>query len=162
MKELMSQHQWEHVVNELDVQTLEISNNWQLYWNAGWSNFKLNQLGLAKEHFEKAVDLSGNSKDRSVCLTFLGIAELEDKNFENALEKLNEALALKDSILTRKSLALTLMNLNKVEAAEQVHIEGVSIEPSNIDRLAAYSDFLIDMDRIEEAEVIQRKIEGHK
>jgi hypothetical protein len=43
-----------------------------------------------------------------------------------------------------------------------VHIEGVSIEPSNIDRLAAYSDFLIDMDRIEEAEVIQRKIEGHK
>jgi Tfp pilus assembly protein PilF len=158
----MDQHQWQLVIDELEETRLQNSGSWKLYWNSAWSNFKLNQLSLAKEQFRQAVNLTDNPKDLSVCLTFLGISELEDKNIEQAHEKLMKSLEIRDNSLTRKSLALTFMHMNKVEAAEKVHLDGITNEPKNKERLAAYGDFLLDIERTEEAVAVQRKIEELK
>ena len=158
-KELLGQHQWEQVIQELPEQTIAVSTDWRLLWNAAWANFKLNKINSSVELFKKAINLTDNSKDESICLTFLGISEQENQDFDSAHEHLKKSLELRESTLTRKTLALALMQLNLYKDAEQVHLDGLQLEPTNKERLAAYGDFLLDVERTEEAEAIQRKLQ---
>lgn len=160
--ELMREQKWEQVISELDHKVLKNKKNWRLYWNAAWSNYKLKLFNEAEKYFQSAVHLTPNPKDKSICLTFLGITKLETKDLEKAHEHLKQALDIKDSSLTRKGLALALMYLDRVDEAEQVHKDGIDLEPNNKERLAAYGDFLLDVGRLDDAKTIQSKIDGLK
>lgn len=157
-KQLMKKHQWESVIDILDAETLDKSNDWRLYWNAGWSNFKLSRFKQSRIYFQKAIRLTSKPEEKSSCLTFLGLSEIEESRFEEAKGVLEEALQLKDSTLARKSLALAYINLDQLEQAEKVHTEGVKLEPDNKERLAAYGNFLLDSGRDEEAEEIRNRL----
>lgn len=157
-KELMKQHQWQSVIDILDDSTLLKSNDWRLYWNAGWSNFKQKRFLQARMSFQKAVRLTGNDDDKSLSLTFLGLSEMEENRYQEAREVLKEALQLKDSTLARKSLALAFIHLEDLEEAEKIHTDGLALEPDNKERLAAYGNFLLDTGREEEAIAIRKKL----
>ncbi|MFT6054326.1 MAG: hypothetical protein ACJAS3_003326 [Roseivirga sp.] len=82
-------------------------------------------------HFELAVELINNTKDKSTCLIFLGLSEIQDKNFDKTLDHLNTSLAFKETRLTRKSLALVHMELNNIKETEQIYLHGIVPEQKN-------------------------------
>ncbi|MEL6558045.1 MAG: tetratricopeptide repeat protein [Bacteroidota bacterium] len=157
-KELMKKHQWESVLDVLDDRTLEQRQDWRLQWNAGWSQFKLKRFLEAGVNFQKAYRLAATTEDKSLCLTFMGLTEMEVSRYEEAKEILVEALQLNDSTLARKSLATAYMNMEKWDEAEKVHTDGLALEPDDKERLAAYGNFLLDTGRDEEAEEIRKRL----
>lgn len=156
--QLMKEHQWEKVLKILDSKTLEENKSWKLLWNLAWSYYKLDKFAEALDKFHKAAEYATDEKDKAICLTFMGITELQLEKFDNALKYLQDSLLIEDSTLTRKSLALALMHLDDFKSAQKIHEEGLKLKPKNKERLAAFGDFLLDMGMVNEAEEIKRRL----
>jgi Flp pilus assembly protein TadD len=159
---LMKQNQWELVIEELNEKTLRNSNDWKLFWNAGWSLYKLKNIDKAIERFEQSVELAFDQSDKALCLSFLGISLLENENLIEARDTLTRALELKDGNWARTTLPIVLMELGEFDSAEQVHLEGLMNKPKNRKRLEAYRDYLHDCNRLDDAARITKKIEENE
>ena len=157
--QLLKEHQWEEVIKLLTPRMLEQKEDWKLYWNAGWANYKITAYVEAISLFTKAVKVTRTEKDKAVCLTFQGIAQVEAQDFQSALENLMDAVLISDSNLARKSLAMAYMKMDDLGSAERVHQEGLKLKPNDKERLAAYGNYLMDTSRYDEANEIKKKIE---
>ncbi|MBT30007.1 MAG: hypothetical protein CMO01_10145 [Thalassobius sp.] len=157
--QLLKEHQWEEVIQLLSPRVLEQKEDWKLYWNAGWANYKKADFAEAVNLFTKACKVTRSENDEAVCLTFIGIAQVEAQDYQSALENLMDAVLISDSNLARKSLAMTFMKMDDLGSAEKVHQEGLKLKPNDKERLAAYGNYLMDTGRYDEADEIKKKIE---
>jgi Tfp pilus assembly protein PilF len=65
---------------------------------------------------------------------------------------LREALRIHDSTPARLFLALVYMELGRSAEAEQIHLDGIRIDPESTERWNAYAAFLSDEGRETEAQ----------
>ncbi|UII26170.1 hypothetical protein LVD15_23165 [Fulvivirga maritima] len=111
-KKLMSNQQWKKVIKVLPYEVLKKSDDWRLFWNAGWSYFKLNQFEKATSYFRDAHGLAHEVDDMALCLAFLGVAELENGDCYNAQIHLKASLHLKESAMASQALKMALVHLS--------------------------------------------------
>lgn len=125
-----------------------VKQDWRLSWNLGWCYFKINQLAEARKHPVRAARLA---PDEPVCHWALVTVYLHHKEYKKAEHSLLTSLRMKDAYMARVSLALAYLEQGKVAEAEEVHREGISLQPEERRRYEAYADFLSDIGREEQA-----------
>jgi tetratricopeptide (TPR) repeat protein len=147
---LMENERWAEVIAAAEPKLAEEPSSHQLEWNIGWAYFKLDRYAEAESHLRKAVD---HGPVDHTYYRALGVALSYAEQYHKAETWLLRALAVRDSYVTRISLALVYMKQDLAEAAEAVHKEGIRLKPNSRERLEAYADFLSDVGgREDEAE----------
>jgi len=85
----------------------------------------------------------------------LGVAYLEQKEYESALKKLNKSLAADSNYApTHNAMGLLHQQIGNMEKAEEYYKRAVSIAPNNGVILNTYGSFLCQQGRYEDAEVV--------
>lgn len=101
------------------------------------------------------VDLPQRSNAIAEANYNLGVAYLEQKDYESALEKLNKSLAADSNYApTHNAMGLLHQQLGKMEKAEEYYKRAVSLAPNNGVILNTYGSFLCQQGRYEEAESV--------
>lgn len=156
---LMRNEQYQESVELLEKEISHSEGNWQLLWNFGWCYYQIDEVDKAQQQFSKALELSDN---HPICLWALGTVYLDKNEFKKAEIFFSESLQAKESYRVRLSLALALMEQEKFEEAEKIHLEAINLKPKNYERLDAYGDFLSDVGREDEAQQMYAKAENLK
>jgi Tfp pilus assembly protein PilF len=131
-----------------------VEKHWELLWNLGWCNFKLERMDEARKHLRKATRLAPENR---ACKYGLGQVYLKQKQYKKAESMLREALQIKESHSARIGLALAYLAQGKVEEAEKTHLDGIKLKPRKSERYESYAAFLSDVGREAEAEKMSRK-----
>jgi tetratricopeptide (TPR) repeat protein len=145
---LMGEEQWEAAI-ELIERLPEAARDKNLNWNHGWALFKLGRLEPAAASLCRCVL---QDPAHAASHWALGVILSERDDLESAEKHFLTALGLKDSGLTRLTLALVYMKQGRLTDAERIHIEGLERKPNNRFRVEAYADFLSDCGREAEAQ----------
>jgi tetratricopeptide (TPR) repeat protein len=156
VESLMREDRWREAI-ALCTASGQLDTDPDLLWNCAWAHFKLGDFGTARTLFEAGV----SARPRHVgTLWALGIVHHRLGALAEAKRRLREALAIRDSTIARMELALVLTEEGDLAAAEEVHLEGISLQPSNADRYETYADFLSDRGRADEAALQYSKAKG--
>ena len=150
---LMQRERYGEAITLLRRHGTEAKNDWRHTWTWGWCYFQIDNFQAAKVHLRRATQLA---PDSPACHGAFGTACLQAGNYRVAEKSLRKALALKDSYLARICLALTYMEVGKLEEAEQVHLQGIALRPDSAKRHKAYADFLYDVGRKKEERQVRR------
>jgi tetratricopeptide (TPR) repeat protein len=151
LKALMSAQRWEDVLAFLADKTELVATDASIAWSRGWTLFKINRLPEAAQQLEAACSLDPDNPIRSWAL---GVVQREMKQYVSAEYNLQRSLKLKDSALARLNLAVLYKDIGRLTDAEEVHREGLRLRPDHRERVEALADFLSDVGRCEEAEVL--------
>lgn len=157
-KQHMNNHVWQEAVELLSSASLEPLKDWRLFWNLGWSRYQLSAYEPAMRDFLSALKFAQTDEHRATALTFAGMAALSAAQWQSAINYLTQAVVLTDTTLARKYLAMAHREGGDGVAAEKVHTSGLKKQPNNLERLAAYGDFLLDQGRVEEAMEVKDQI----
>jgi tetratricopeptide (TPR) repeat protein len=147
---------WDEVIAAIESRLQKGSPSHELLWNIGWAHLKVDQYTKAASYLRKAIELGPPSH---VYYGALGVSLLKIEEYDDAELWLLRALALRDTYLTRISLALAYHKQGLIEMAEAVHTEGIRAQPNHRGRLEAYADFLGDIGRDEESERVLEQAE---
>jgi len=150
----MKEERWSEAIKLLKGNSALLEKDWELLWNLGWSYFKLERISEARRYLIKATKLAPESH---ACKFALGSVFLKKKQYKKAESILADALRIKDSDLTRMSLAMAYQAQGKTTQAENTHLDGIKLKPKASERYAAYADFLSDIGREAESERMNRK-----
>ena len=150
---LMQRGRYVDAVALLRRRANETKNDWRLIWDWGWCYFKLDNFQAAKVHLRRATQLA---PDNPVCHWAFGMVCQKAGNYRTAGKSLRKALSLKDSYIGRLCLAVTYMEVGKLEEAEQVHLQGIALKPDAAKRYKAYADFLFDVGRKKEERQVRQ------
>ncbi len=150
---VMQTEDWLGAIELVQNHSETVQSHWELSWNLGWAYFKLDRFKEARKYLLTAVRLA---PENPVCHWSLGIVRRSLGNHKAAEVALKRALRIRDSYLARIALALTYMDQDKLDEAEDVHLEGLRLKPT-AERYKAYADFLSDVGREDEAQRIYRK-----
>ena len=151
---LMKERRYSEVIKLLNKRSSNSRKHWKLSWNLGWSYFKLGRFDDARKHLIRTFKLA---PDDAVCKWALGVVYLKKRQFKKAEASLVESLRIKESHVTRISLALAYLAQGKVKEAEKIHIENIKLGPRSSGRYKAYAAFLSDVGREAEAESMMQK-----
>lgn len=151
---VMRRTRWLSAIKILKANSTLVKDDWELSWNLAWCYLNVGQLDLALTNMLWAAKLAPRRFGPSFGL---GRVYLKRKQYKKAETKYVESLRIRDSYVARLGLALAYMKQGKVTKAESVHLEGIKLEPKDIRRNEAYADFLSDVGREEEAQVMYRK-----
>jgi Tfp pilus assembly protein PilF len=108
----------------------------------------------AWKHLARAVRLA---PENHACKYGLGQVYLKKKQYKKAVAILSEALRLKETHLSRSSLAFAYLAQGKIEEAETTHLDGIKLKPGKSERYESYAAFLSDVGREAESEKMNRK-----
>ena len=150
----MKKERWAAAIELFNLRPDVVEASWRFSWEVGWCNFKLGKFEKARKHMIRATQLA---PENPICKWGLGAVYLERKHFRKAESVLAESLRVKDSHLTRASLALAYLSQGKVEEAGHVHLEGIRLKPKDGPRYESYAAFLSDVGRETEARAMERK-----
>lgn len=145
---LMSSERWEEAIALIAPRLEEGPMGHEIVWKLGWAHFQLGNYGEAATFLQQAVETGPVS---AAYYGSLGMALLHLEEHDAAELWLLRALAINDSQLTRRSLALAYQRASQWEIAEHVHKEGIRLRAEDPMRLEAYADFLDDAGRGEDA-----------
>jgi Flp pilus assembly protein TadD len=151
----MKKEQWLTAIKLLSRDGAALQTNWRFSWNLGWCYFKLERFNAARRHMIRAAQLA---PENPICKWGLGNVYLKKGHFKRAEVILTESLGIKESHLTRIALALALLSQGKLVEAENVHLEGIRLNPKNSERYASYAAFLSDIGREAEAQTMNNKV----
>ncbi len=141
---------YDEVIAALDRHKRLTGTSFRLAWSLGWSYFQLQQFHSARTALLAAIELAEpymSAAHWAMGLTHEALGELEP-----AEACLREALEREDTTIARQSLAVVLMQRGSYEQAEEVHREGLLLQPESPERWEGYADFLSDTGREAEAE----------
>jgi Flp pilus assembly protein TadD len=144
----MRKQRWPAAIKFLNGNLAVAQKNWRFPWNLGWCYFKLGKFNEARKHMIRAAGLA---PENATCKWGLGITYLETKHFKKAEVVLAESLRIKESHLTRISLAFAYLAQGKIAEAEKIHLQGIRLQPENGERYDSYAAFLSDVGRETEA-----------
>jgi Flp pilus assembly protein TadD len=91
------------------------------------------------------------------CHWALGTVYRRLREYEKAEKSLRKSLSIKDFHLARSTLALTYLEQERIDEAEEVHLEGLKLKPKEWERYKSYAAFLSDVGREAEAKRMYRK-----
>jgi tetratricopeptide (TPR) repeat protein len=151
---LMKEGRHLEAIELLKKRSSAAGKHWKLSWNLGWCYFKLGRFDDARKHLIRAFKLA---PDDAVCKWALGAVCLKKRQFKKAEAFLVESLRIKESHVTRISLAFAYLALGKTKEAEKIHIENIKLGPRSSGRYKAYAAFLSDVGREAESESMMRK-----
>jgi tetratricopeptide (TPR) repeat protein len=154
---LMASEKWEEAVALITPRLSEAPLGHEVLWKLGWSHLQLGQHSEAATHLRDAIESGPVS---AVYYGSLGMALLHLEEHDAAELWLLRALAIHDSHLTRRSLALAYQKRGLWDVAEAVHKEGIRLRSDDSERLHAYADFLEDGGREEDAANVRRVAES--
>jgi tetratricopeptide (TPR) repeat protein len=121
----------------------------KILWSVGWVYFKLNDLRKSEVFLRKAVDVEPVS---ATSLGSLGVVLREQEKYEEAEDFLIRALAIEESYMTRRALAIMYMELERLGEAEKVLREGLKLKQNHRERVEALAHFLWDTGQRKEAD----------
>lgn len=153
---LARDQRWEDALRVLDEHPALVEGSFDLSWNAGWWEYKLERFEEALVPLRRAIALA---PDKPLGHWALGVVLAELGKMDEAAAEYREALRLRDSFLARRSLGLVLMDLGRLDEAEAVFREGLALQPHHRERVVGLADFLFDIGRKDEAEVLYRHAE---
>ncbi|MGC4114504.1 MAG: tetratricopeptide repeat protein [Myxococcales bacterium] len=145
---LTSQERWDAAAALFRDNAELVTSNYELLWDAGWTEYKLGRLSTAETYLKKAIDAKPTCH---IGYWALGTVLSETDRFEDSEHNLIKALVLRDGLVGRLSLALLYMRKNMLALAEAVHKEGLRLRPNDRARIEGFADFLSDLGRDEEA-----------
>ncbi|HEY0759499.1 MAG TPA: tetratricopeptide repeat protein [Acidisarcina sp.] len=151
---LMDIEAYDEVVRRLEEDGALDPDDFISNWNLGWSRFKLQQFQQSLPPLERALALE---PAQFAAHFSLGAALEALGRLEEAETSLRTALALRDSGMARQALAVVLMEKGEFAAAEQVHLDGIEVNPDSANRWEGYADFLYDTGRLKEAQAAREK-----
>jgi Flp pilus assembly protein TadD len=151
---VMREEYWHEAIRILKENSAVVEKHWELSWNLGWCYFKLGRMDEARKHLARAAKLA---PENHVCKYGLGQVYLKKKQYKKAEAVLSEALRLKETHLSRSSLAFAYLAQGKLEEAEKTHLDGITLKPRDSARRESYAAFLSDVGREAEAEKMGRK-----
>lgn len=154
---LMASERWEEAIALIAPRLAEAPMGHEIVWKLGWSHLQLGNYGEAATHLQQAVESGPVS---AVYYGSLGMALLHVEEHDAAELWLLRALAIHDSHLTRRSLALAYQKRGLWDIAEAIHKEGIRLRSDDAERLHAYADFLEDGGRGEDAVNVRRVAES--
>ncbi len=149
----MREERWLDAIKVLSENHAE--GDWKISWNLGWCYFKLHRFGEAGRCFSEADGLAPKS---AICKWALGQVYIKKRQYRKAESVLSESLQIKESYLTRVSLALAYLAQGKIVQAEATHLDGIRIKTRLSERYESYAAFLSDVGREAESEKIMRKV----
>jgi tetratricopeptide (TPR) repeat protein len=154
---LMGKEAWREAFSILEALSREAEADFETQWSAGWCQFRLSNFQAAEPFFNSAVALEPENPTGhySLAATLFELDQLERSEVEYL-----KALSLRDGSLARSGLALLYLSQGRVEEAENVHLEGLAMQPESARRLESYGDFLVDVGRTIEAEDAYRRARG--
>ena len=138
----------------LNKRSSAAGQHWKLSWNLGWCYFKIGRFDDARKHLIRTFKLA---PDDAVCKWALGAVYLKKRQFKKAEALLVESLRVKESHVTRISLAFAYLAQGKTTEAEKIHVENIQLGPRSSGRYKAYAAFLSDVGREAEAESMMQK-----
>ena len=156
---VMQTEDWQTAIALVQNHSEIVQTHWELSWNLGWSYFKLDRFKDARGHLLRATKLA---PDNFACHWALGTVYRCLRNYKKAETSLLKSLSIKDSHIARIALALTYLEQGRVDEAEEVHLEGLRLEPNKGERYESYGAFLLDVGREEEAQQMSRKARNLK
>jgi Tfp pilus assembly protein PilF len=151
---LMQERRYLEAIKLLNMRSSDSGKHWRLSWNLGWCYFKLGRFDDARKHLTRTFKLA---PDDAVCKWALGSVYLKKKQFKKAEVFLAESLRIKESHLTRITLAFAYLAQGKIEEAEKIHLENIKLKPRRSERYEAYAAFLSDVGREAESERMMQK-----
>jgi tetratricopeptide (TPR) repeat protein len=151
---VMREERWHEAIRLRKEHSAVVETHWELSWNLGWCYFKLKRMDEARKHLARAANIA---PENHVCKYGLGQVYLKKKQYKKAEAILSEALRLKESHLSRSSLAFAYLAQGKIEEAEKTHLDGIKLKPRKSERYQSYAAFLSDVGRDAEAEKMGRK-----
>jgi Tfp pilus assembly protein PilF len=151
---VMREERWGEAVRILKENTPAVAKDWELSWNLGWCYFKLGRMDEARKHLARAMRLA---PENHACKYGLGQVYLKKKQYKKAEAVLSEALRLKETHLSRRSLAFAYLAQGEIEKAEKTHLDGIRLKPRKSETYESYAAFLSDVGREGEAEQMNRK-----
>jgi Tfp pilus assembly protein PilF len=151
---VMREERWRDAIKLLKTNSSLVEKHWELLWNLGWCNFKLERMDEARKYLARATKLA---PENHVCKYGLGQVYLKTKQYKKAELILSEALQIKESHAARIGLALAYLAQGRVEEAEKTHLNGIRLKPKKSERYESYAAFLSDVGREAEAEKMNRK-----
>jgi tetratricopeptide (TPR) repeat protein len=140
---------YDEVIAALGEHRRLTESSFRLAWSLGWSYFQQQQFHSARTALLEAIELAEpymSAAHWALGLTHEALGELGP-----AETCLREALEREDTTIARQSLAVVLMQQGSYEKAEEVHKEGLKLQPDSPERWEGYADFLTDAGREAEA-----------
>lgn len=120
-------------------------------WNVGWAAFKLDRLDEALGYLRRARDVD---PQRGITHWALGVVYSEMGEYGLAEQSFETALALRDTFLVRRTYALLCLRSGDLEKGETLLREGLAARPGDPERILCLANFLFDVGRRDEAEVL--------
>lgn len=151
---IMDEERWGDAIQLLEARPELIDDDYALSWDLGWAYFKLEAYESAEPHLARATKLRPRS---AAGWWALGEVQRHTDRLAEAERNLKRALTLKDGALRRLSLTIVLIERGKCAEAEQVHLEGLELDPDSADRWRYYAGFLEDAGRTREAAEAEKK-----
>lgn len=145
---LMASERWDEAIALIEPRLAEAPMGHEIVWKLGWAHFQLGNYGEAATHLQQAIDAGPVS---AAYYGSLGMALMHLEEHDAAELWLLRALAVADTQLSRRSLAMSYQQRGLWDIAEAVHKEGIRLRPEDPMRLVAYADFLDDAGRAEDA-----------
>ncbi len=151
---LMRAERWPAAIKLFKTEMSVVKTDWRLSWDFGWCYFKLERFEEARKHLIRATKLA---PENAISKWALGSIYLKLGKFKKAEKYLTESLRIRDSFMTRISLALTCLEQGRTEEAENIHLEGIKLKPKEGRRYESYACFLEDVGREREAQNMYEK-----
>jgi tetratricopeptide (TPR) repeat protein len=152
---VMGEERWREAIRLLKEKSSVVEKHWELSWNLGWCYFKLERMDEARKHLARAAQLAPGNH---ACKYGLGQVYLKKRQYKKAEAILSQALQLKETHLSRSSLAFAYLAQGKNGEAEKTHLEGIKLRPRKSEGYESYAAFLSDIGREAEAEKMNRKV----
>jgi tetratricopeptide (TPR) repeat protein len=153
----MGRELWSAAVAFLDEHAQLVESDFPLSWTLGWAHFKQKQFAEARRCLQRATQLAPQEWRGHWAL---GLSCRSLGQYDQAEASLREALRIRDTSLARFFLALVYMEQGRSAEAEQIHLDGIRIDPESTERWEAYADFLSDEGR--EAEAQEAYAKAHR
>ncbi|HMR09389.1 MAG TPA: tetratricopeptide repeat protein [Polyangiaceae bacterium] len=151
---LLDEERWRAAIDLLMANVRKIRKVASLQWTLGWAQYKAGELRAAESSLRRAHELQ---PENPVFLWGLAVVQDEREEYESAEQNLLSALRLKDSNLARITLGALYLRQGRTAEAEAVYRDGVQLQPDHRERWDALADFLEDVGRRREADVLRTK-----
>jgi Tfp pilus assembly protein PilF len=115
----MKKEQWRDAITLLKENSPLVENHWELLWNLGWCNLKLERFNQAEKYLTKAAQIAPQNRNHT-CQFGLGMVYLQKKQYKKAERALSDVLQIKEWYVARLGLVLAYLEQGKLRKPKKL------------------------------------------